>query len=495
MSKEKNNKTIRKVFLDELPRKEGIGKNKGKQVIDWKGSIGYIVKFIYEDIQGEIKIIDYNKSYLYIEYLNKKHFKISACHFQECKLGNLLNKFTKDFKFKIGACIKDNKRNLTIIDKEYRVKVSKNNKRQNLKWYKYKCNKCRYCNGWIDEVSLIQGIGCSVCCPTPRIIAEGINDIPTTAPWMVKYFQGGYDEAKLYTKNSGKRIHPVCPDCGRIKNKTLRIQDIYIEHSIGCPCGDGISYPEKFIFNILEQLDVNFVFHTSTKNFKWCKNYKYDFYIPSLNSIIETHGEQHYQETTRKGGRTLKEEQENDNLKENLAKENGIEHYIVIDCRESELEFIKNNILSSKLNELFDLSKIHWNKCEEFALNNLVKIVCNYKKNSPNMTVVDISEIIDLSNATVRRYLKRGNELGWCIYNTNEEKRNRNIKGANNSKEKTGKQVEIFKDKISLGRFKNCHELQRQSKSLFKIKLLQGNISRVARKEMKSYKGFAFEYV
>ena len=36
MIKEENNKTIRKVYLDDLPKKEGIGKNKWKQVIDWK---------------------------------------------------------------------------------------------------------------------------------------------------------------------------------------------------------------------------------------------------------------------------------------------------------------------------------------------------------------------------------------------------------------------------------------------------------------------------
>src|SRR5574344_202584 len=46
-------------------------------------------------------------------------------------------------------------------------------------------------------------------------------------------------------------------------------------------------------------------------------------------------------------------------------------------CRKSELEYIKNNIFESKLNEIFDLSKIKWDECEEFALSNRVKEACD----------------------------------------------------------------------------------------------------------------------
>ena len=40
---------------------------------------------------------------------------------------------------------------------------------------------------------------------------------------MVKYFQGGIDEARRYTYNSRQKIYPICPDCGRVKDK-----DIYV---------------------------------------------------------------------------------------------------------------------------------------------------------------------------------------------------------------------------------------------------------------------------
>ena len=53
-------KKNRFIYLDELPKKYGIGANKNKLVIDWKNSVGYKVKFFYNDIEGYIKIIGYN---------------------------------------------------------------------------------------------------------------------------------------------------------------------------------------------------------------------------------------------------------------------------------------------------------------------------------------------------------------------------------------------------------------------------------------------------
>ena len=61
--------------------------------------------------------------------------------------------------------------------------------------------------------------GCA-CCHS-LVVVPGINDIPTTDPWMISYFQGGYDEAKRYTHGSEQKIHPVCPECGRIKDKAI----------------------------------------------------------------------------------------------------------------------------------------------------------------------------------------------------------------------------------------------------------------------------------
>lgn len=66
---------------------------------------------------------------------------------------------------------------------------------------------------------LLRGRGCSVC--SRKKWVQGYTDIPSVAPWMVDYFQGGYDEAKMYTVSSTQKIKPMCPICGRIKKVKL----------------------------------------------------------------------------------------------------------------------------------------------------------------------------------------------------------------------------------------------------------------------------------
>lgn len=233
---------------------------------------------------------------------------------------------------------------------------------------------------------------------------------------------------------SGQKIWIKCSICKNEKNISPAQ---FIMYGLACPkCSDGISYSEKIMYSLLNQLNIDFQTQLNKTTFKWCKgenyDYKYDFYIPSLNCIIETHGKQHYKNCNRKGARTLQEEQVNDILKEKLAKENGIENYIVIDCRYSDLKFIKNKILNSKLSEIYDLSNIDWIMCEKFINISLVKIACdlwNSKIETVNK-LINISNEMKLCKNTIRNYLKRGSKIGLCTYNPYEEskkalKRNR----------------------------------------------------------------------
>lgn len=420
-----------------------------------------------------------------------------------------MNKRKLEFKIEIGTRFKDDKRDLVIIDRKILTRYRKDKIKCNDKYYKYKCYKCGFACGehyknqeykeelWIEESHLLnQKQGCS-CCGGNSIVVEGYNDIPTTSPWMIKYFQDGIEEAKLYTANSSKRIYPVCPDCGRIKSKKITINSIYKYNDINCSCSDKIPYTEKFMFSVLEQLGLDLQTQLSKTTFKWCNKYYYDFYFESNNEqyIIETHGIQHYEETKRKNAKTLEEEQENDKLKKELALANGIkpENYIVIDCRYSTLEWIRDNengILNSKLGELFDLSEVNWFKTEEFAYSNLIKIACEYKNNNSDMTVEEISELIGCSVDTTNTYLKKGSKYRWCDYDPRE--RQRNIASKNGKLH--GKQVEIFNKDISLGIFPSCAELERQSKKLFGVKLTNSVIAKVCRGELKQHKGFTFKY-
>lgn len=327
-------KNENRCFLDNLPKKYGIGINKDKLVIDWGKCIGMDVEFIYKGIKGMITILNYSSKTRKIDILyGETMFTIQSSHLLSCELRQI---------FTIWECAR-----------------------------------------WMCDL--------------------GVSE----------------EDAKAYTVSSGKRINVTCPNCGN--NKNILISSINSRKSISCNCDDKRSYPEKFMGDILMQLGVKFETEVTTSTFSWCNNRRYDFYIPSLNVIIETHGGQHYKNNKR--GRTLEEEQENDRYKRELALANGIEHYIELDCRYSELEYIKNSILNSKLNELFDLSKVDWHKCEEFAIKyNLIKDVCEYwNKRDYLASTNDLANIFKVSKGIIRSCLSKGDALGWCKYDTKEE--------------------------------------------------------------------------
>lgn len=442
---------MRKVFLDDLPRKSGSGANKGKDVVDWLNSIGCVVKFIYDEIEDEIKIIDYDSKtqYLKIKYKDVGEFKIITYGLQRCSLGKLLKKWNGDYRFEINDILKDDKRDLTIIDREKRFNT------REFKYYRCKCSVCGYDSNWIEEHHLI-GLnrGCSCC--ANKTVVEGINDIPTTAPWMVKYFQGGYDEAKRYTKSSSKKVKLMCPYCTELHYTS--IQDLYSAKKLKCYCQDGISYPEKFVFSLLKQLNVNFITQLSKRNFEWCGKYYYDFYIPDYSIIIETHGIQHYRENSN-FKQSLLEVKENDRIKKELALKNNIkeDRYIILDCQESNLDYIKNSILNSNILNILGNRFVDFKKCDLYGIKNICKEVCDYWNNKKEAeTTIDLAGIFNIDRQTIIGYLKKGDEIGWCNYNPKEEM-------SKNCKNNTMKKVYIYKNNILIKSYDSVKEAGEKS--------------------------------
>jgi predicted transcriptional regulator len=255
---------------------------------------------------------------------------------------------------------------------------------------------------------------------TPKMKQTKLTNSKTikdTYPDLIKYFND-IDDVYKYSNGSGEIIMSKCPNCNH--KRPIKISDLKW-YGFSCPkCGDNISYPEKFIFNLLEQLNVEFEIQ---KKFDWSQNKRYDFYIPSLNCIIETHGGQHYKET-KSNWSTLQKVQENDQIKKQLTINNNIDNYIVLNCEQSNFEFIKNNIMCSELPKIFNFneSDIKWLKCEEYTASNLVKEVC-YLWNNEIKSVLMIANKLKLSQVTIRKYLKRGTLLNWCNYDSIKQRR------------------------------------------------------------------------
>lgn len=471
-----------KVFLDELP-KYMSGTYKG--CIDWANSIGKYVRFKYEDeddgiiIEDFLLIKDYNKGLkkIKLEY-NDKMSEISVSSLRDGWIKNIIGAKIKttagrfsDFNIEIGTNIVDEHRNITILERK-RIK----RKNQYFKMYRYKCNICGYDDGWSEECDILHHKNGCPCCAN-RTVVEGINDIPTTDPWMIKYFQGGYEEAKLYSHGSTNKIYPICPDCGKIRDKLIPISEIYSRHSIGCTCGDSISYPEKFFISFLEQLGVNFIYQLSKTTFKWVGSYFYDFYLSDYNCIIETHGEQHYKDTTWSSSSMTNN---NDNNKMERALNNGILYYIQLDCSKSTKDFISNSILNSELFNILNLKDydINWEKCSEFACGSITKDICDFYVNN-NYNIDITSKQFHLSRSAIGRYLKLGNDLGWCIY-----------------PHYSYRKIVIYKDKEYIGCFDSSRYIEDNSINIFGVFLGQTQIIHNCNKNkngfVKSYKGYYF---
>lgn len=300
--------------------------------------------------------------------------------------------------------------------------------------YKYKCNKCGFNCGehfkfglfkielWIREHHLKGSRGCSCC--RGFAVVKGINDISTTDPWLSKYIKNDEDCIK-HTNNSHAKIQFICERCNKISVK--KIHDVYRNQKYSCPhCSDGISMPEKFIISLIAQLNIDFKTQANKSDLKWIKDRsRYDFYIPSKNCIIETHGLQHYDNNIQFKNKTLEELQASDKLKKELALSNGIDHYIVLDCRFSKLDWIKNSIMNSELPKIlnFTMSGVNWEECLTFSINNtLVSEVCDMFNNGKSASSILENFNCILSKTTIINYLKKGTKLGWCNYDPKKEK-------------------------------------------------------------------------
>lgn len=464
----------KEIDLSELPKK----KYGNKERIDWKNAIGYKCEFKYDDILGEVEIINHKNTTVYFKY-NKDMYNMKSTSFIRCCFGRILNKITNDFKIEIGTIFKDDKRDLYIIDREHR----KDKRGQYWKWYKYHCNIDGY-DGWIVESSLLKNRGCSCC--DGKSVVEGVNDIPTTAQWMVKYFQGGYDDAKKYTLCSGKKIRPICPDCGRVSNKAIKISNLYNQNGFGCNCKDGTSYPNKFMFNILEQLNVDFKNEFSPK---WANGRRYDFYDKSNNIIIEMdgklgHGKNDTKELSKNESKII------DEWKDLIAQDHGIT-VVRIDCcyDNNRFEYIKNNILNSKLLNYYNFNCINWNEVDEYATSSLIKEICEFYENHKNdMLLKDICSECRINGSVMLSYLKQGNKFGWCNYNKKYTMTTR----SKLHKPHNCRKVMVFEINETFESATLCaNELSKRYNEQF----TPSSVIRACQGIQKSYKGFTFKYL
>lgn len=384
----------------------------------------------------------------------------------------------RDFIYGIGDKFIDEKRNIIIIDK---VVITKDKRKY--KKYKYLCNKCGYNDGYIIESNLIKGDGCSCCKQAKKTVVKGITDLNTTHNWMVKYFKN-IEDTFNYSYGSNKNVMYKCPKCGF--EKDTKVSDIYTFKGRCLICDDGFSYPNKVIYNLMYQLGAKF---ENEKKFEWSDNKRYDVYIEDVNAIVEMNGAFHYEDRFK----NVVISQQNDIYKEQIAKDNGITNYIIIDARLSNIDFIKNNILNSKLALIYDLSHIDWEEIDRLSNKSILSEVCDYWNNKEEYeNSKSICNKFGIERSTLRKYLNKGVELGICTYNPKEETSKASSKLG---KELNSKSVSIYKNGILLKTYSSTKELSDNSVKDFGEFLNKNGVARCARGERKQYKGYVFKYI
>lgn len=412
-----------------------------RKYIDWKNSVGCIIPFTFDNnkLCGEFEIIDYkipeglSHPHIYLKYQNVELKPILPISLKNATISNILDEFYIEWVYEIGENIKDENRDLTVIDR----KRKHDNKNGYLtKYYKVKCNKCGFNSSehymlgekrdelWIAENDLnrigSKRYNCSCC--SNKIVVPGINDIPTTNPWMVDYFQGGYDEAKRYTYGSNIKKNFKCIFCGEINTKPISIQELYHLKGIPCICKDNMSYPNKFAYYTFKQLEPFYDYYCNEFCPKWAGLYKYDNYVEigENNIIFEMdggvgHGNKQYKST----------EQDIDGIKRDKIKDClAKEHNIIIervDCLYSEFYYIKPRF-EKILSKYFNTEVIDWDLVEANCRNtNLYKEICERYNNS-GLLQKELAEEFNVGRKVIMSALKTGNVFGWCDYIPHNQK-------------------------------------------------------------------------
>ena len=398
-------KTDKFIDLKQLPM------DKNRHIL-WTKSIGKTIDFYYYNERHTIKILNYgnpDKDYIEISVDNMPSKIVNTQKIRNLQFDDL---FTKpDYLYDVGEIV-----NGSIILEQLYIKEN-NGKGCKKKHYKCRCLVDGY-EYICRESELKKGRKCPKC--VGKVLIVGYNDLATTDPDVIKFLLDKEDGYK-YTRCSHKYVWVVCPICGHKKH--MRVEELILK-GLSCPkCSDGLSYPNKFAYNVFEQLNGQYAEYCSEYSPDWLGQMRYDNYIlfkDGRRLIVEMDGGFHRNEYGKRAA-------QNDTIKDNLAIEHGIK-IIRIDCFYSKIterfNIVKNGLINA-LKEYFDLSNVDWISAHESGISNRLIEVVKYYEEYPFMTNQQIAEHFHVNVVTIRHYLIVGEELKLCKYIRHDPDRNK----------------------------------------------------------------------
>lgn len=269
--------------------------------------------------------------------------------------------------------------------------------------------KCAKCGEFVRlrRDHYLHGVGCGIC--SGKIALKGYNDLATCRPELVQYFADPEDATKV-VEFSHKRVGVQCPTCGFKKDVVVARLS---KNGFRCPiCYGGFTMPNRCMASVLKHLGYEF---KSEATFEWGRNYRYDFFVPSKNIIIEMNGKQHYESSPI--WNPLDEIEETDRIKTRLAIQNGYTFYAIRADR-SEPKYIIDQIIKSGLiDSLVDsvnISTLERDCMEDVSVGVAAK--CMELWNAGLQDTLKISEITGVERTTVAKYLSTYGKLGLCDF-------------------------------------------------------------------------------
>lgn len=505
--KGKNTNKAKLSFIDFCTKLYSINGEIIEDYIDYKN----IITFKVDDVILHKSQSGFNKMYISILKLKDKMKE------NEDEFISLIN---NNNNFKMAICFKDKSGELIydtantyikfVKGREKLIKQVKINGHKLLSSYRGYYEQilidfnCSHQPSWVNAGNYGKNQGCPIC--SNKRIIKGVNDVATTHSHLVKYFVN-IEDAYTHSYGSHNLILCRCPDCGF--EKEMRVYEIVIYDFICDKCSDKITYPNKFMWGVLEQLkllgykDICFYRELSPQ---WCrfKNFNndnidfgvYDFIIDfPYKIIIEMDGGLSHGNNRHTKTKISKEEEiYKDEMKNKLAENNGYK-IIRIDCNYPKIEerfnHIKENTIS-KIGSIFDLNIVKWNEVELFCATSFLLKACEMKKNNTKLTTTDISKQLKISITTVRESLKTGNKIGLCKYDAKEEKSKQIFNQSKRNVESYSKQLICITNGII---FCSVSECSRSSLKLLGVKLDIANISLVCRGKRKTTGGMVFKYI
>lgn len=375
-------------------------------------------------------------------------------------------------KYKIGDILKTKVGNIIIDgvgvnDKNRTIYYCKCDNGHCFTRFGYALNSCPVCSG--------------------RNVIDGINDMHSTNQNLFNQLVDK-EFGHRHAQHSNKKTNWICPDCGNIINNKSPNQ--ILRYGYGCNnCSDGISYPEKFMTNLLSESGIEFIYQYNKKHAEWCGDYKYDFYIPKFNVIIEVNGLQHYKSCQ---WHSYDDVSKNDKLKRDLAERN-VSKYIVIDARYSNRDFLKQSIMRN--DDMYDIlfsniMYIKWKQIDQISEKSKLKSVA--LSFNDGVSFETIMSTFNIGKTTLKRYLNRGTELGFCNYNPKLFKDISTYKLTQYNAEALSLPIVCNENNMV---FKSANKCELLSEDIFGTKLDHRNISAVLKGKRKHTKHFTFSYI